>query len=88
MPRTLELHGLLGTLPDVLQQGRHVGTMKLYQPPNPEPFKTIQMIEQREPMPSVPMVCSSLLIGVHTLRNLFVAECTCVVATTPRGNTS
>ena len=56
MPRSLELHGLLGTLPDILEQSTVHKHMKLYAPPNPESIKTFQFVEEREPTPSVPLV--------------------------------
>ena len=56
MPRTLELHGLLGTLPDILAQATSSKAMKFYTPPNLEPFKEYHFMETREPTPSVPIV--------------------------------
>ena len=56
MPRTLELHGLLGTLPDILAQATSSKVMKFYAPPNTEPFKEYPFMETREPTPNVPFV--------------------------------
>lgn len=57
MPRTLELAGILGTLPDILDQATEHKLLKIYAPPNPEPVKMFQFAERREPTPSVPHVC-------------------------------
>lgn len=55
--RTLEVMNYLGTLPDVLAQGRALFPVRIYKPGEPDNFKTIYMVEPQEPTPSIPWVC-------------------------------
>lgn len=58
MPRTLELHGLLGTLTDVLDiAGRPLPT-ELYLPHAREPVRVFEMAPHIEPTPDRPYVCN------------------------------
>jgi len=59
MPRTLELHGLLGTLSDIQRIAGPPLTTELYLPQSREPSKVFDMAPYIEPTPDRPYVSFS-----------------------------
>ncbi|KAH8836116.1 FAD binding domain-containing protein [Flagelloscypha sp. PMI_526] len=53
-PRTLELHHILGTLPDILQRARHVPLKCFYGPDGRTPALLKATAEIRDPTPDIP----------------------------------